>query len=81
MLGEVSLGMAVGAYLRPKGTVVALAHSAYQARQSDDGKIQPSETLAVKGMPKLMHTELAAYNEPLPFATHPRPCPKVNESA
>ena len=73
--------MPVGANFGPKDIVIAFAKGTQQAGQSDDGQIGPAEKLTVDGMPKLVHTDLISKDEALPFAVHPRACPKINESA
>ena len=81
MITEIPLGMSVGSCFRPEHAMVTFAEGTQQAGQSDDGEIQPTETLAIGGMPKLMHTNLVTENKPFSFALHPRACPKVDESA
>lgn len=71
--------MTVGAEFSPKHVVVAPAHRAQQARQPDDGEIQPSETLAVGGVPKLVHTKRVGQDETCVFATYFAPQPQVDE--
>lgn len=71
--------MTVGAEFSPKHVVVALTHSAQQARQADDEEIQPPETLAVGGVPKLVHTKRVGQDEASVFATHLAPQPQVDE--
>ena len=81
MLGEIILCMTISADFSPKDIVIAFAEGTQQAGQSDDRQIGPAKKLTVNSMPKLMHTNLMPENEALPFAVHPRACPKINESA
>ena len=81
VFGEIPFGMAVGSGFGPIDIMVALAEGAHQAGQPDDGKISPTETLAVGGVPELVHAELVANDEACPIAAHPPPRPKVNEGA
>ena len=73
--------MPVGAYLGPKVVVVAFAEGAQQAGQPDEREIKPAEASAIYGMAELVLTDLVGEDKVLPFASHPRHRPKVNESA
>ena len=71
MLGKILFGVAVGPSFRPENAMVSLAEGTQQAGQPDNGEIQPAETLAVGGMPELVHTNLVAKDIFFSFAKHP----------
>ena len=71
MLGEIILCMTIGTNLSPKDIVIAFAEGTQQTGQPDDGQISPSKPLAVGGVTKLVHTELATEDKAFPFAVQP----------
>ena len=73
--------MTVGAYLGPKRVVVAFAEGAQQARQPDKGEIEPAEALTVGGMAELVLADWVGEDKTVPFTSHPRYRPQVDESA
>ena len=80
ILGEITSGVTVGADLGPKHIMIALAHSAQKAGQTDNRLIKPAEKPAIDGMAKLVHTDWVAKDISLTFSKHPRAGPKVDES-
>ena len=81
ILGEITSGVTVGADLGPKHIMIAFAHGAHQAGQTDNRQIKPTEKLAVDGMPKLVHTQLVTQDEALVAARQSTPQPQVDEGA
>ena len=73
--------MAVGAYFGPKHVVIAFAKSTHQTGQPDERQIKPTETLAVSGMAKLVHTQLVTHHETLVVTWESVPQPQVDEGA
>ena len=71
MLAEVVFGVVVSPEFRPKYVVITLAEGTQQTRQPDNRKICPTKKLTILSMPKLMHTDLIAKDEALPFAMQP----------
>jgi hypothetical protein len=71
MFSKISLGVAVGSDFRPEDVMIASAHGVQEAGQPDDWEIEPSETLAVGSVSKLMLTNLITKDIPLPFTLYP----------